>query len=154
MKQKLTLLVLILSLISCKITNEPEFKSIDNYKILKITNQEVKIGSDANFHNPNDVGCKVVTTNITVFVNDIEVGKVNQNKSIDLEANNDFKIPLVVQFPFSKISKDQKGLLNGLINVLISKDIKVKYKGFVTLKKAGISFDIDIEGEEKIKLKI
>ncbi len=148
------LLLGVISLIfieSCSLTSEPDFVKLDEYQITGFNKKEVRLGTNAYFHNPNDVGCEVVNTNIDVFINGLNVSKVTQVKSINLEAGNEFFIPLITSIPLEKISKDRKGLLGGALTTLFNKNLKVKYEGIVTLKKAGIEFDIDIEGEKMLK---
>lgn len=149
--KKISYFLLILLAASCTFTSEPDFLKLDEYKIITLNKNEVKLGTKAFFHNPNDVGCEVVSTDIEVFVNDLAVSKVKQTNSIVLESDNEFYIPLTVSVPTSEIIKDQKGILNGLLSGLTNKNILIQYQGVVTLKKAGIEFDIDIEGEEVLK---
>lgn len=149
--KKLIYLLLIITLTNCTLTQEPDFIKLDNHKIITFNKNEVKLSTDAHFNNPNDVGCEVVSTDIEVFVNELSVSKVKQATSINLESGNDFYIPLTVSIPTNKIIKDKAGIFNGLLNTLFNKNLKVKYEGIITLKKAGIEFDIDIEGEEVLK---
>ncbi len=146
--KKLLFLFLIITITSCTLTQEPEFIKLDNYKIITFNKNEVKLGTSAYFINPNDVGVELVSTDIDVFVNELNVSKVNQVNSINLTSGNEFTIPLSVNIPTNKIVKDKGGIFNGVLTTLFNKNIKVEYKGIVTLKKAGIKFDIDIEGEE------
>lgn len=149
--KKIIYLLLIIAFTSCTLTQEPDFLKLDNHKIITFNKKEVKLSTHAHFHNPNDVGCEVVSTDIEVFVNELSVSKVSQANSINLESGNDFFIPMTVSIPTNKIAKDKSGIFNGLITTLFNKNIKIKYEGIITLKKAGIEFDIDIEGEEILK---
>lgn len=149
--KKILYLFFCISLIGCTISQEPDFIKIDDFKIITLNKKEIKLGANAFFKNPNDVGCEIVTTDIDVFVNELSVSKVNQSKSISLESDNKFQIPLTVSIPTNKIIKDKAGLFNGLLTTLFNKNISIKYEGIVTLKKAGIEFDIDIIGEEVLK---
>lgn len=144
-------LCLFFSFFHCTFTSEPDFVKLDEYKITGLNKNEIKLSTNAYFHNPNDVGCEVVSTDIDVFVNGLEVSEVTQSKTIQLDAGNEFFIPLSTLIPLEKISKDKKGILGGLLTTLFNKNLKVKYEGIVTLKKMGIEFDIDIEGEEMLK---
>ena len=144
-------LLVIISITNCTVTSEPDFLKLDEYKITGLNKKVINLGTNAYFHNPNDIGCEVVSTDINVLINGLEVSKVSQVKSISLEAGNDFFIPLLTSVPLEKISKDRKGILGGMLTTLLNKNLKVKYQGVVTLKKLGIEFDIDIEGEEMLK---
>ena len=149
--KKFIFLFLILAITSCTFTTEPDFLKLDDFKVITFNKNEVKLGTNAYFHNPNDVGCEVVSTDIDVFVNGLNVSKVNQVKSIHLESGNEFTIPISVNIPTNKIAKDKGGIFNGMLATLLNKNVAIQYKGTITLKKAGITFDIDIEGEEVLK---
>ena len=95
--KKIFFFLLAITLFSCTLTQEPDFIKLDDYKIITLNKKEVKLGTNAYFKNPNDVGCEVVSTDIEVFVNGLAVSKVNQTASINLESNNEFNIPLTVK---------------------------------------------------------
>lgn len=148
---KLLFTFLTIVLVNCTLTQEPDFIKLDNYKIISANKKEIKLGTNAYFHNPNDVGCEIVSTDIDVLINGLFVGKVNQANLIHLSAGNKFDLPLLVSIPSEKIIKDKSGIFSGVLTALMSKNLTVSYEGFVTLKKAGVEFDIDIEGEEVLK---
>ena len=128
--------------------------SIDNASFsnqVTINKNDVKLQANAYFKNPNDVGCEVVDTEIKVFVNDLYISDVKQANLIELKAKNEFFVPLKVSIPLNKISKDKSGMLGGMLSVLTNKNVSIKYEGFVTIRKAGISYDIEVIGEEVIK---
>ena len=151
MKKIIYFLILIITISSCTLTQEPDFINLDDFKIISLNKNEIKLSARAHFKNPNDVGCEVVSTDINVFANELLVSTFNQTKSIGLESDNKFYIPLAVSIPTKKIIKDKSGIFNGLLTTLFNKNFSIKYEGIVTLKKAGIEFDIDIEGEEVLK---
>ena len=135
---------------SCQVSEEPEFIRIGESKVVKLNKDAVIISSNAHFYNPNDIGCDIVATNINVDVNGIPVGDVKQNGSIALEANQNFSIPLSINFPPSTFIKDRLGLINIALGSIQNKMIEVQYAGTVTLSKLGVEFDIEVEGEEEI----
>jgi len=154
MNRLLVLILALITLASCTVSQEPDFLKLDEYKIENINRKEIKLSTNAYFHNPNDVGCEVVKTDIDVFINGLEVSKVTQLNAINLEAGNEFSIPMLTSVPLEKISKDKGGILGGALTTLLNKNIKVEYEGIVTLKKLGIAFDIEIKGEEMLKLSL
>lgn len=148
---KLITILSFITLVSCTLSSEPDFVKIADYRILNINREEVKLGANSYFLNPNDVGCEVVKTEIEVMVNGLSVSQVNQSKIIELGAGEEFTIPLIVSIPTSAIVKDKEGILGGILSGLMNQNIAIQYEGVVTLRKAGIEFDIDIEGEEVLK---
>ncbi|MEN8928220.1 MAG: hypothetical protein ABF242_10080 [Flavobacteriales bacterium] len=143
--------VLAIFLASCTLTAEPEFVKLDEFKLISVTKKNLTLGTKAFFFNPNDVGCEVVSTAIDVYINEIKTGAVGQEKIALVASGKDFFVPLTVSIPMEKIAKNKGGILGGLLKTLLNKNIAVKYDGIITLKKAGITFDIEIEGEEILK---
>ena len=146
----LSFLILGLSISSCQVSEEPDFMRIGESKIVKLNKDVVIISSNAHFYNPNDIGCDIVATNIDVAVNGTPVGDVKQTGSIALEANQNFLIPLSINFPPSTFFKDRLGLINIALGSIQDKMIEVQYSGTVTLSKLGVEFEIEVEGKEDV----
>lgn len=138
---------------SCTVSEAPEFIDIDGYQVKKVNLSQVVVNADINFHNPNDVGCELVTTDIDVLANGVNVGKVTQLNAISIDDNSTFHIPTSISFSPKDVFGDTGGILNGALNALLSKEVKLEYKGSVTLSKAGIEFDIDVDDYSTIELK-
>lgn len=138
---------------SCSGPESPIFVEIINVKVADIKNNEVFLEGDAVFKNPNPIAGRLVKTDIDVVVNDIEVGKIRQDLATEVKANSDFTVPVHVNFPFNKITKNKKNLLKGLLNALIDQKALVSYKGTVTINFLKIDFETPIEYEEEVSLK-
>ncbi|MDB9701977.1 hypothetical protein OAA49_00705 [Flavobacteriales bacterium] len=118
---KLIALFILITLSSCTLTQEPDFVKLDDYKIITLNKNEIKLSADSYFLNPNDVGCEVLKTDIELLVNGLYVSKVNQPNSISLSAGKEFTVPLIVSVPTSSIIKDKKGILGGVLSGLFKK---------------------------------
>lgn len=118
---KLIALFILITLSSCTLTQEPDFVKLDDYKIITLNKNEIKLSADSYSLNPNDVGCEVVKTDIELLVNGLYVSKVNQPNSISLSAGKEFTVPLIVSVPTSSIIKDKKGILGGVLSGLFKK---------------------------------
>lgn len=137
---------------SCEKPQEPKFKTVEDLNIIKFTNEEVVLEGKAVIHNPNAFSIEVISTEMDVKVNDVEVGKVEQNERTEVSGNSDFRVPLVVRFPPEKVVND-KGLLGGVLNAIFKKKVNVYYKGTITVSAIGIPIDVPVEAEKEVKLK-
>lgn len=153
MKKIILLVSIVLVAVSCTVSSEPEFVKMENIYPKSVSLLKVQLVSDAIFFNPNDVGCELVATDIDVLVNGNEVGKATQAKNVEISSQGEFTIPLEVSFSPMKIIEDKENILNSSLPNLLSKKVEVSYKGTVTLKKAGISFDIPVDKTDEIVLK-
>jgi hypothetical protein len=127
--KKIIYIVLLVTLCNCSINKEPVFVKLGNYKVTNFTNENVHLKVDAFFKNPNDVGGKISTDDIMVIINNQEVAKIIANE-YDVPVRKEFTMPLEVDIPTKKIFNDKKnGILQGLINSLLKRSVKVQLKG-------------------------
>ena len=69
-------------------------------------------------------------------------------------ADETFTIPLEVTLSTEDIIKKEKGgLIGGVLNSILSKTIKVQYKGNITYKALGFSYDYPIDIVQDVKIK-
>lgn len=152
MKKVITYLTVLIVVVACSVSSEPEFIKMENIFPKKVSMLKVQIVSDAVFYNPNDVGCELVATDITVLANGNEVGKATQTKNVEVSSKGEFTIPLEVSFSPMKLLEDRETLATTSLPNLLNKKVEVAYKGTVTLKKAGVSFDVPVEKTDEILL--
>jgi LEA14-like dessication related protein len=138
---------------SCTVSEAPEFLELTNFKAKIVNVNKIQVHADAKFFNPNDVGCELIGTDISVFANGVDVGKVNQTKIIAIDNNSDFILPTSISFSPKEVFKKNGGLLNGALSALTSKEVDIQYLGSITLRKAGIPFQISIDETQKVPLK-
>lgn len=138
---------------SCSGPEAPVFIEMKNIEVDDIRNSQVYLTGDAIFKNPNPIAGKLVKTDIDVVVNEIEVGKILQDLSTNIEANSEFTVPVKVNFPMKKVFENKKGLLKGLVNALLDQKALVSYKGTVTINFLKIDFETPIDYKEEVSLK-
>ncbi len=139
-------------LASCSKPQSPEFKKIDNIEVREFTFKNVVLKADAHFYNPNKKGIMLKSTDIDVLIDEILVGKVNQDVETKIEGMSDCVLPLVVNFPPEKILKG-KGFLDSFLTAVTQKEVLVNYKGNVTVEILGIGVKVPVNGQEKVVIK-
>ncbi len=150
---KKTLLVLTFAfiIIGCSIKESPEFRGVNNIKVIESTKTYITIKGDALFKNPNVIGGELKADGIKVFVNGNEMATVS-SESFEVPAKEEFTIPLKVNIPTDSIFSNKN--LGGLIGSLFSKKIDVKYQGKIIYKVFGFSNFYDVDETETIKIKL
>ena len=151
MKKLIILLTLYITLFSCTVTEKPQFLGLENIKVLESTSKFITIGADAFFINPNDIGGKIKTDEIKVFVNDNEMATVS-SESFDVPAKKEFSIPLKTKIPTDSLFSNKS--IGGFIGSLFSKKVKVQYKGDIKYTILGFSHAYTIDKTEDIKIKM
>lgn len=152
MKKSIIFILVICSLVfNCTFREKPQFIGIDNFKVLDSNIESITISADAEFSNPNDLGGTLQTDALKVFVNDKEIATFS-SKEFKVPSKNTFKIPLTVSVATDSII--DKNNLSGLLGSLLSKKIKVQYKGDIKYKVLGYASIYKVDKTETLKIKL
>jgi len=154
MMKKVTLLLFIIASTSCGIKQKPKFIKVDNIKFITASSTKVILSANALFNNPNVIGGRLNTEGVQVYVNDISFGRI-ETEEFKVPANDDFTVPLKIQIKTKDLlDKDSKGFLNGLLNSVLNRSLKVRYEGTIQFKALGINHSYPINKTETIKIKL
>ncbi|MBP0905187.1 LEA type 2 family protein [Mariniflexile gromovii] len=150
MKRLIILSTILLTLFNCSVNEKPEFLGVENIKILESTPEYIILTADALFENPNIIGGELEVSDIKVYVNNSEMASVSSN-NFEIPAKKEFSIPLTANVPIDSIFGDEN--LSSLIGSLLTKKIKVNYKGVINYKVLGYSHSYEVDKTEDVKIK-
>ena len=154
MMKKVTLLLFIIASTSCGIKQKPKFIKVDNIKFITASSTKVILSANALFNNPNLIGGRLNTDGVQVYVNDISFGEI-ETEEFKVPAKNDFKVPLKLQIKTKDLlDKDPNGFLNGLLNSVLNRSLKVRFEGSIQFKTLGINHSYPIDKTETLKIKL
>lgn len=150
--KKLSLFILItLLIVSCSVKKKPTFLKLGDVKLLSIANDTIKLEAKAYFKNENDIGGKISTEGVNVFIDEKPVANV-KSEEFKVPANQEFSVPLHITVPKDKVF--EKGMLGGLLNTLLkNKSIKVGFKGDIKYKVFGFSNNYPLDKTKELKIK-
>tara|TARA_B110000971_G_scaffold2478_1_gene2712 strand:+ start:5488 stop:5949 length:462 start_codon:yes stop_codon:yes gene_type:complete len=152
--KKFTLLLFIIASTSCAVKQKPTFIKVDNIKLITANSTKITVSADALFNNPNVIGGRLNTEGVQVYVNNISFGRI-ETEEFKIPANDDFTVPLKIQIKTKDLlDKDSKGFLNGLLNSVLNRSLKVRYEGTIQFKALGINHSYPINKTETIKIKL
>ncbi|PQJ82347.1 hypothetical protein [Polaribacter glomeratus] len=153
MKNALFLVGLFLVIFSCSVKKPPVFLKVDDIKILSFSSDTIRLQANAYFQNPNDVGGKISTDDISIFVNNVAVAQVF-SEEFKVPAKIDFSIPLTAKIATKNIlNSDKNGVLGGLINSLLTNKVNVRIKGKLDYVVFGFKKEFLVDKTEEIKIK-
>ena len=136
---------------NCKVTEKPEFISLENIKVVDSNIGTITLSADANFINPNDLGGNLKTDNMKVYINGTEVANF-ETKNFEVPSNKNFTIPLKVAVATDSIINNKN--IGGLLGSLISQRLKVRFKGEIDYKVFGYSSSYSVDKTQNIKVKL
>ena len=153
MKRLLFFFGITLLITSCSVKKKPVFLKVDDVKLISLRADTLRLGANAYFENPNDIGGKISTDEIKVLVNGTQLAQVS-SEEFKVPANKEFSIPLKVVIPTKKVFENNKnGILGGLLSSLLNQNLKVQFKGDLKYKILGFSKVYPIDKTEEMKIK-
>lgn len=152
--RKIVLILGILAVaISCTVTKQPDFIRIGKVDVISADLNTIALKAEAVFKNNNNVGGKLKTENIDVFIDDNLIAKVS-SEEFKVPSKKEFTIPLLVSFKTSKLLESEKnGLLGALVKQFLNKEVRVRFKGELVYKVAGFKSSYPIDHTENIEIK-
>ena len=133
MKKSLPVLLLILScsiLFSCGKIQEPEFRSVKNFNIENPGIDSSGVSLDVELFNPNSFGVNLKETVGDFYVDNIYLGRLEQDTGISISANSSFIVRL-------KGNVLMRELLKNPVAILLQKEVLLRAEGSTKLGKAG-----------------
>ena len=136
---------------SCSaVYEEPTFERLENFEISYGDQDDVIIKVDAICFNPNKIGAVVSDVDVAVEINSIQLGNFERRTEFAVPKNDHFKVPMTFNFPIKQLYKN--GGLGKLLSIITKQSFELNYKGYVTVKVAGIQFNVNLDERKTIKL--
>ena len=147
LKMKKYLAFFFVILIGCKPIEPVEFREFKNIKIDNLSDNKLQISSDLVLNNPNKVKIILTKINLEIFLDGIQLVKIQDEKQREIKGNIESEINIVGDINIKNLESflNQRGislLLTGENpNLKFLGDLEVKVYGF----KETISIDYSIE---------
>jgi LEA14-like dessication related protein len=125
------LLTLVVLMTGCAKIQEPEFRSIDNFKVKELGLTQARIGFNVTYYNPNDFTMSVKETEADVYLDGVHLGKFVQDTLIEVGNKQNFSIPISGGVTLDKVM--QLDLQN-----IDTRQVTVQATGSTRVGKAGI----------------
>jgi hypothetical protein len=138
--------------VGCTVKEKPEFIGVKSIGIAKASLDTINLKASAIFSNGNDLGGTLLTDEVMVFVDSIYVGSVS-SEAFKVPPRAEFTVPLLIKFPTSKLLEDgNNSLFSVILKQVLNNKVIVRFKGILTYKLAGFSFDYPIDHSEEIRI--
>jgi LEA14-like dessication related protein len=146
MRQPLFILITLLTFLpACSRIEEPEFRAVDSFRVLNLGLEEVKIGFGMTYFNPNNFAVTVKETGADVYLDQVFLGKFNQDSMVNVGSRADFTVRLSGTIPLSTFFQ-----LN--LKDIHKREVSVRADGSTKVGKAGIFITrrIDYQGKHRL----
>jgi hypothetical protein len=143
----LALILLWFALSSCK-TAAPTFRTVDNIRFEHLGLKGLKLGADAEFHNPNRIKCKIVKIEMNVVLDDRLIGILGEKADVVIKRKSDFTVPLGILIkPEGTVLEDIKTFYK----ILTDRPAELYLVGFLRVKLLGIKFTVPVKYRQTLK---
>ncbi len=138
-----TLSIAVILLASCKAykdVQEPEFRDIQNLRLIDVGLFQTKAGADFVYYNPNNFNITVSSARGDLYVNDKYLGRIELDKSVSVKKRNEFRMPVVLKM-------DNVSAILNQSDIYQSKEVEIRIDGIARLSKSGFSKEVPIKYE-------
>lgn len=139
---------------SCSLTKEPEYIGVERFSVENFNTKEVVLKGELKFYNPNAVGAKVESDNLTIWYKGKKIANVDA-LPFQAQSKETFLVPLLVKVPAAQFLKENSiDILKGFFGAKTDKEktFDLTIKGDLTFKIAGVKFKKELNEVEKITL--
>ena len=147
MKNRILVVLILLSFVGCKNYEEIEFLGLKEVKVNGVKNGELLISSKAVFNNPNDFKGKLKSANIYALYKGDTLANVTPVEKVVVEPNEKFDVPLALNVSMNKL---QKGLLSNLASLLRKRSVEIEFTGNIKVSSFGFNQTIPVNYKEDI----
>jgi LEA14-like dessication related protein len=132
----------VLLLASCKSENikEPEYRDIQNVRIMNVGLLQTTAGLEMVYYNPNDFGVTLSEARGDVYIDNMYFGRFGISDQVAVRKHKEFIIPAVLKMDNISAIKNHREIWK-------KKQASIRIEGFATVKKAGFNKEIPIKYE-------
>ncbi len=137
-----TLIIGLVFLASCKTANikEPEYRDIQNIRLVQLGVLQSTAGVDLIYYNPNNFGVELSDARGDVYIDDQYLGRFGLNEEVHVSKRSEFLVPAMIKV-------DMLGALMNHRDLYKKKEAMIRIEGFARVKKAGITREVPIKYE-------
>ena len=138
-----TLIISAFVFASCKTykdLQEPEFRDVQNVRLMDVGLLQSKAGADLIYYNPNGFNVTLSSARGDLYVDGKYLGRFELEDKVSIKKRSEFIIPAILKL-------DNIGAL-GQHDILKKKEVLVRIDGMARLTKTGFSKEIPIRYEK------
>ena len=129
---------------SCKTykdVQEPEFRDVQNVRLIDVGILQTKAGADLVYYNPNNYGVTISSVRGDVYLDNKFVGRFELADKVIVKRRCEFIIPAILKLDNISTIKNQNDIYK-------RNEVMVRIEGMARLTKTGFSRDIPIKYEK------
>ena len=142
----------ILFLSSCTSILEPTVERIEDVDIVEMTKDNLELNAFMILKNPNGFALDLDKADLTVYVDDIELAKINQSYETTMPEEGEFKMPINIKMNLKKLYGDNPIAAIGKgMQIMSDRKLNVQFKGTILVGKGIAKVSVPVDQEEEVK---
>ena len=143
---------LVLIFTSCSSILEPTVERIEDVDIVKMTKDNLELNAFMVLKNPNGFELDLENADLTVYLDDIELAKINQTFETTMPKNGEFNMPININMDLKKLYGDDPiAAIGKSLQIMSDKKLNVLFKGTISVGKGIAKVSVDIDQMEEVK---
>ena len=129
---------------SCKSVKAPDFRGIENVRLSRFGMNESTLQLDLHYYNPNKTKLKLKNAEGDAWIEDNLLGHFIIDTTINIPAQEDFRMPVTLQV-------NMKKMLQNSAMLLLKNEVTLRVEGKARVGKGAlmINYPIRYEGKQK-----
>ena len=147
-----TILCLSLLLSSCTSILEPTVERIEDVDVVEMTRSKLELNAFMILKNPNGFELDLDNADLTVYVDDVELAKIDQTYETSMPKEGEFKMPININMDLDKLYKDNplEAISKGL-QIMSDKKLNIQIKGTILVGKGFAKISVPVDQIEEVK---
>jgi LEA14-like dessication related protein len=127
---------------SCKSDSikDPEYREIQNVRIMDVGLLQTTAGLELVYYNPNNFGVTLSQARGEVYIDNMYFGRFGISDKVSVRKHEEFIIPAVLKMDNISAIKNHREIFQ-------KKQAMIRIEGFATVRKAGFNKEVPIKYE-------
>ena len=134
---------------SCNV-QDVEMVNVNSYKVAKSSDDKIKLILNIRIDNPNTFNIKVKKTDLNLFVNGTDAGKINLEDKLIILKKTETDYDFVLTADQKQVSR---AVVQAGIGIALTGKVNINVKGWIKGKVFGIGKKIDIDEKQSLSVK-
>jgi len=131
---------------------EPTVERVIDVEVVEMTKSKLELNAYMVLNNPNSFELDLDNADLTVYVDDIELAKINQTYETTMPSKGEFNMPININMDLDKLYRENPLAAIGKgLQIMSDKQINVQFKGTILVGKGVAKISVPVDQEELVK---
>ena len=153
MKKVLILsLFLVIIMSACTSILEPTVEGIEHVDVVNFSKDNIELNAFMVLKNPNNFELDLDNADLTLYVDEIELAKINQTFETTMPKEGNFNMPININMDLKRLYEENplQAISKGL-EIMSDKKLDVHFKGTIDVGKGMAKVSVPVDQLEEVK---